>query len=981
MRALIGVLAIFIAISFTTPVAVFAQVGDGTLTGHVKDDTGGVLPGVMIAATSPVMIGSRTAVSDTLGSFRLVNLPPGEYVLTADLQGFAAYRQEHILMRAGVTFTQEIQMKLSSVAETVTVVGDTPMLEVGTPTHAVNISGEFQREVPIQARKNYTDFLEMTTGVISRPLDDNSGRILYVGHGVDSWSYVVQIEGNDAVNYQDAGAQNVSMSNELISDVNVKIAGIPASEPMGSGLVINIATKSGGDRFSGAAALTYQPLSWNGDNVPTGQSATADALGRGQPTKQQVKQPDFAIGGPIIRKQVWFFGAYRYQNTQTGVGFTTQQAQQYKALVPGWQPFNSNSTGNQPYVKLTGQINPNHQLTGYWQYDRLEGGFYRTIYYEPIDIFAQGGSLFGTKLTDTWGATTSQFMVTYNNKSGPNEDTFSRLPGHGPQIDIHNSVFLSRGLPTGTGAYGTGGNVQSLGLSPASMLIFRGDVTHYRQGWGGSHELQAGIYAAPWLHRDLTTKYVNGGFVYQERALLDPNNLSGGTYAFHERYLAQDSIQSLKTRDRDLGLYVQDSWKPIQRLTLSPGLRVDFVKRHDGIFNIDRMKDTAIGPRFSLTYLVTEDARNVMRFSAGRVHEQVNGRDFASGRSAGGGRVLQTDKYFNRDGSLATTIVTPGLQGTLLGVEFDPKLHQPYTDEYIGGFQKQLPGRLAIDASIVHRRIADVYSLVDVNGIYPSAPGQPFIGFGKVDPTRGIYYQQTNSTWTKYIYTGLEVTVSKAMSHNFQFLVGIHRQWQHQSGTWNPTDPARFIQPDAFPNDKGLWMTRGNYDQNSYEAHGLGNAYGPTWKKYTIRTAVTWVAPAGITVAASWDDTAGPWSGAILTRVAASDPRFGPALIPVVGGTQSNPLATTNRFKYPTRGDSQVLGDPIMILNMKIGKKIRLGSTRNAEIAANIFNVLNTSASWLFNYYGGEYDYNPNFLQPFVRANPRSVNLSLTYRF
>ena len=119
MRALIGVLAIFIAISFTTPVGVFAQVGDGTLTGHVKDDTGGVLPGVTIAATSPAMIGSRTAVSDTLGSYRLVNLPPGEYVLTADLQGFAAYRQEHILMRAGVTFTQEIQMKLSSVAETV----------------------------------------------------------------------------------------------------------------------------------------------------------------------------------------------------------------------------------------------------------------------------------------------------------------------------------------------------------------------------------------------------------------------------------------------------------------------------------------------------------------------------------------------------------------------------------------------------------------------------------------------------------------------------------------------------------------------------------------------------------------------------------------------------------------------------------------------------------------------------------------------
>ena len=112
-------------------------------------------------------------------------------------------------------------------------------------------------------------------------------------------------------------------------------------------------------------------------------------------------------------------------------------------------------------------------------------------------------------------------------------------------------------------------------------------------------------------------------------------------------------------------------------------------------------------------------------------------------------------------------------------------------------------------------------------------------------PTAGIYFQQTNSTWSKYVYTGLEITVSKQMSNRFQFLVGIHRQWQHQTGTWNPTDPARFIQPDAFPNDKGLWMTRGNYDHNSYEAHGLGNAYGPTWKPYTIRTAYDVAGAAG----------------------------------------------------------------------------------------------------------------------------------------
>ena len=645
MRTRFVAVAVLLIVALGNHASVFAQGSDGTLVGYLRDDTGAVLPGVTVSATSPVLIGTRTVVTDAQGSFRLLNLPPGQYVLTAELAGFSNYRQEGIVMRAGATFTQNIQLKLSTVQETVNVVGASPMLEVGTPTHAVNISGDFQREIPIQARKSYTDFLEMTTGVISRPLDDNSGRMLYIGHGVDSWSYVVQIEGSSAVNYQDAGAQNVSMSNELISDVNVKIAGIPAAEPMGSGLVINIATKSGGDQFSGAASLTYQPLKWNGDNVPEGQSATADSLGRGQPTKQQVQQPDLAFGGPLVRGRAWFFGAYRYQDTETAVGFTTQQVQQFQALVPGWQPFNSTSSGHQPYAKLTAQLNANHQLSGFWQYDRLEGGFHRSIYYEPITIFAQGGSLFGVKLTDAWGTnTTTTFQASYNNKSGADEGTFSRLPGSGPQIDIHQDTFISRGLVTGTGAFGTGGNVQNVGLSPASMLIFRGDLTHHKQGGLGSHDFQTGFFAAPRLHRDNVTMAVNDGFVYQERALIDPTNLAGGTYPFHERFVSPTVSQSIKSRDRDIGVYVQDSWKPNERLTITPGLRVDFVRRFDGIFNVVRMKDTAIAPRFSMTYLATADARNVLRFSAGRVHEQVNGRDFSSSRAAGGGRDQSIDK-------------------------------------------------------------------------------------------------------------------------------------------------------------------------------------------------------------------------------------------------------------------------------------------------------------------------------------------------
>ncbi|HEV2984587.1 MAG TPA: carboxypeptidase regulatory-like domain-containing protein, partial [Vicinamibacterales bacterium] len=841
MRTSARILPILLSLTLGAATVVYAQAGDGTLTGYVKDDTGAVLPGVTLTATSPAMIGARTAVSDGQGAYRLVNLPPGQYVLVAELQGFTTVRQELIVMRAGATLTEDIQLKVGGVSENVTVSGDAPMLDVGATSLGVNVPGELVQQVPIQGRRQFSDFLDMTTGMVSRPLDDNSGRILYVGHGVDSWAYVIQLEGNDAVNYQDAGAQNIAMTPDLIADVNVKIAGIPASEPMGNGLIINIATKSGGDRFSGSLSQTLQPIKWNGANTPpiAPVIGSGTPAGAGQASVQEVNQPDATFGGPIVRQKAWFFGAYRYQHTETAVGFSAQQVTLDSELIPGWQPYYSSMHGSQPYLKVTDQISAHHQLAGYWQFDRISGGFNRSIYATPISIFAQGGSIFGVKLTSTWGQnTTSTIQATYNNKSGATQDTFNSLPGSGPQIDINQSVFLNSGLLTGSGALLTTGNVQSLALQPSSMTIFRGDITHHKEGWGGSHQFQTGIYAAPWLRTQSITDYVNNGFVYEQQALLNSQCFTCGTYTFNKLYVTTNSstanqLETVNAHDTDIGLYVQDSWKPTQRLTLSAGLRVDYVKRYDALWNFTRMKDWPIGPRFSATYLLTADARNVLRFSGGRLHEQVNGRDASSGRSAGNAGITQVSDYYSPQSTLVNEIVTPPLAAKNIPYLFSPNLHQPYTDEYVAGFQKQFPGRLSLDASYVQRRMGDVYALVDINGIYPSGPGQPFGGFGLIDPTQGIISQETNATWNKYIYNGVEATVTKQMAHNWQLLVGVHRQWQHYTGTWNPTDPAKFIQPTAFPGNQGLLMVRGNYDQNTLNAPGLGPAYTPTWRKYS----------------------------------------------------------------------------------------------------------------------------------------------------
>ena len=138
-----------------------------------------------------------------------------------------------------------------------------------------------------------------------------------------------------------------------------------------------------------------------------------------------------------------------------------------------------------------------------------------------------------------------------------------------------------------------------------------------------------------------------------------------------------------------------------------------------------------------------------------------------------------------------------------------------------------------------------MYARIDINGFYPSGPNQPFGGFGKVDPTRGIVYQQTNNCWSRLNYTALEMTATKNLSHGFQFMAGINRQWQHMSGDWNPTDPARFIQPDAFANDKLLYMPRGNNEDNSLPitTGTTVHTYGPTWQKYRLNFGGSWFAP------------------------------------------------------------------------------------------------------------------------------------------
>src|SRR5688500_13748874 len=367
-----SVVALFVLAVLAFPASLAAQTGLGGLRGYVRDSQGGALPGVTVTATAPESIRPTVGVTNEEGYYRLINLPPGTYKVTAELTGFGPFTREGILIRAGATFQVDVTMSLGALQETITVAGDSPMVEVLKPGNVLNIDGDFQRAMPIQARRNWSDFLELTPGIISRGFDDGSGRQVYFGHGTEHFAHVLQLEGMIASNYHDAQVTYVAMGTDAVQDIQVKTGGVDASSPMGVGMVMNVITKSGGNVFSGSAGYAHQPYNWNGNNVANCSTfVTCNQSGTGTPTTAKVNQCDGAIGGALKRDSLWFLGSFRRAVSAAGISRTAVEVQRINSFFPGTELFDNDSESWQPYLKITGKAGRNHEFNAYYQNDRL----------------------------------------------------------------------------------------------------------------------------------------------------------------------------------------------------------------------------------------------------------------------------------------------------------------------------------------------------------------------------------------------------------------------------------------------------------------------------------------------------------------------------------------------------------------------------------------------------------------------------------
>jgi hypothetical protein len=357
LRKMMALSLCFVAVIATAGVSA-AQDFRGRINGTVSDNTGAVLPGVTVTATSAALIQPQVQISGADGEYRFLALPPGVYELSFELSGFQTIKREGIRVVINQTLTVDQQLQVATLQETVTVTGDSPVVDTSTTTVGTNFTKELLTEIPnardIWAAMAQAPGLQMTAYDVGGSRTGNQTG--YRTYGFDDQNQT-RMEGIDTTEGTSANAGYFDFGS--FEEFQVGGAGADASAFAG-GAVLTISVKSGGDRFSGSWYSDWEGDATISDNVPDNlqQSNQKDddgffvrtALTRGNPVDRQY-DINFNGGGPLYKGKAWWFFSYRLND-------------QYKYTL-GSDLIERSKLTNPYTFKGTFQLNRNNQVIGF----------------------------------------------------------------------------------------------------------------------------------------------------------------------------------------------------------------------------------------------------------------------------------------------------------------------------------------------------------------------------------------------------------------------------------------------------------------------------------------------------------------------------------------------------------------------------------------------------------------------------------------
>jgi hypothetical protein len=632
------------------PALAFAQAGGAQLSGTVRDASGAVLPGVTVEASSPALTEKvRTAVTDGTGQYRIIDLPPGTYTLTATLPGFNTYRREGLQLSGSITLTIPVQMNVGALQETITVTGEAPVVDVQNTRREVVVSQEVIATIP--ATRTVGSLLNATPGITvdNNGLNPTPTMTFFSARGGPTNEGRMTVNGMTvAAAFNGGGVSSYILDTVGADEVSTNVAGGLGESEVG-GPVMNIVPRAGGNRFAGQAFINTSGEWSKGNNLDA--ELTAPSPGPNlKETPGIIKSYDGSIvySGPIIKDRLWFYGSYRKLNTITQLEGVRWNANTFDLSRWDWVEDPSIEArrleGRQMYIdRFAAQVTPKNRITFAHEYQhRCEGSPLKTTTSEGCDS-RDAGWVASSSTTASPEASTNyiDFPYTVTQVLWTNpltnkillEGGYSRLaydhaggPGQLPPDGIFDisvteqstSINPETGLP-----YAPRANYQYRALSQYN------ENKSWPMNWRASASYVTGAH-------NVKVGYQGSYFANQTERVRNPKLLS---YRFREGEPNQFTmtIPAWQTADRTevLALFVQDSWTR-GRLTVQGALRYDrswsySPGEHNGtsqssILNptpitfettpsVDSFND--ITPRFGLAYDLFGNGKTALKFNIG----------------------------------------------------------------------------------------------------------------------------------------------------------------------------------------------------------------------------------------------------------------------------------------------------------------------------------------------------------------------------
>jgi hypothetical protein len=969
---------------FATGALASAQSQTGEIFGKVTDGSGGVLPGVTVTVTGPVLLQPLTAVTGETGTFQFPRIEIGTYSVKFELAGFKTVVNQGIVVTVGFSAAVNAQMPISTVQETITVTGESPIVDTKNTGTKQTFTNELLQSIP-SARDPWV-ILQQTAG-IAMDRENVGGNMSgqqsnYVSRGGSPTNNKWSLDGVDITDMAATGASPSYYDFDAFEEMTITTGGVDVTQQTG-GVGINLVTKSGSDKFRGSSRFYVTDDSLESQNVTDAlrlQGATS-----GNPI-QNIKDYGFELGGPIKKGKAWVWGSFGKQTVDVGVvGFfqPTPACQAFKvnavALAASIDTVNGCLNTDRTLLATTNlkaevQLFKGNKITLFNNMAKKERNARGASDLNPIETTTPQGAVDASygkhwwntgpnptyKFGDQWVVSDRLLLdVTYAHVG----NNFT-LGFHSPELADVQPTFIIPTTLNGRSA------ASSVFIRPVNSLTVN---TNYFMPavMGSDHAFKFG---GTWHDANSTSINHTGGYAtvrFPNDAALLPGNSTCAT--------AAGGCQVDLTRDgysaydlTNFSAYAQDTVTH-GRATLQLGLRYDY--NHDTALAASIVanplsttwlpainfngadpgaKFNNFSPRLGLTYDLQGNGKTLARANYAMYYGQVGTGAVASTINPVGSTTLRYpwvdlngDKVAQANEvqasanplSASTNWSAANPANTVSANSVDPNLKNDRTDEFILGLDREIGAGFAVGASYIWRKYSD-FQFNDRPGLTtadyaavnftptgcPSADNR--VSAGDCAPV--TYYQPgfqiptiinlTNAAGFNRTYNGVELTGRKRLANHWL----MNTSFAYNSTIVNFSDFTGSILATSSTSATLIEdpTNRLNRDGQQYDYPTSGSGIGNVWvnSKWLFKVSGMYQAPLGINVSAFYNAR----QGYPFERFVQGPSRANGAGIPLV---VLDPIGESRLPNYQN-------------IDFHVERPVRLGAVRFVP-ALDVFNVGN----------------------------------------